>query len=92
VFLDDYVVELDLFPAEDGSTSNRAPEPLLPNYGVGGVEPYNLDISMMVVLNSKERTLREFIKLGEEAGLQFVKFWPLSDRALVEYRLPQASQ
>ena len=92
VFSDEYVLQLEYFPAEDGSTFDRAPEPLLPNYGVGGIEPYNLDLNMMVVLNSKERTLREFIKLGEEAGLQFVRFWPLSDRGLVEYRLAQINQ
>jgi hypothetical protein len=92
VFLDEYVLQLEHFPAEDGSTFDRAPEPLLPNYGVGGIEPYNLDINMMVALNSKERTLGEFVKLGEDAGLQFVKYWPLSDRGLVEYRLAQISQ
>lgn len=42
----------------------QAPEPLLANFGMGRARLYNQDINMMNVLNSKERTLDEFVKLG----------------------------
>ena len=44
---------------------------------------------MMSMLNSEERRLSEFIKLGEAAGLEFVKLWDLGELGLVEYRLPK---
>jgi hypothetical protein len=43
---------------------------------------------MMVMLNSQERYLEEFIKLGEEAGLRFETLWDLGEMAVVEFRLP----
>lgn len=46
------------------SSKHQAPEPLLPNFGYGRVRPYNLDLDMMVALNSRERTLEEFVELG----------------------------
>ena len=42
---------------------------------------------MMLMHNGKERTLEEFIKIGEEAGLCFVKLWNMSDLDLLEFRL-----
>ena len=42
---------------------------------------------MMLVFNSKERTLEEFIKMGVEAGLSFVKIWNTSDLGLLEFQL-----
>ena len=71
----------------DGSTFEQAPEPLLPNYGVGRIRQYRLDLVMMLMWNSKERTLEEFIKIGEEAGLSFVKLWNTGDLGLLEFRL-----
>lgn len=41
----------------------------------------------MGTLNSKQRTLKEFQELGERAGLQFVKLWPVGEMGLVEFRL-----
>ena len=45
---------------------------------------------MMAMLNSQERRLPDFTKLGEAAGLEFVKLWDLGETGLVEYRLPKA--
>jgi len=70
--------------------SKQAPEPLLPNYGVGKVRQYNLDLDMMVMLNSQERYLEEFIKLGEEAGLRFEKLWDVGEMGVIEFRLAEA--
>ena len=41
-------------------------QPLLPNYGVGRLRRYNIDINMMTILNSEERRLEEFIRLCDE--------------------------
>lgn len=63
----------------------QAPSPLLPNYGEGGIRQYVVDIDMLAVLNSQERPLEDFIRLGNTAGLQFVKVWQGGDMALVEF-------
>ncbi|KAI5861287.1 putative O-methyltransferase [Durotheca rogersii] len=52
-----------------------APKPLLANYGVHGHHGFSLDISMMSLMNGKERTAAEFRELFEQAGLQLVKVW-----------------
>jgi hypothetical protein len=44
-----------------------------------------MDINMMTLLNSKERTLEDFIALGESVGLQFVKLWETGEMGLVEF-------
>jgi hypothetical protein len=72
---------------DDKSSFKQAPEPLLPNYGVGRIRQYALDLDMMVMANSQERRLEEFIKLGEEAGLKFVKLWYVGEMCAVELRL-----
>ena len=41
----------------------------------------------MLLLNGKERTLEEFIKIGEAAGLSYVKLWNASGLGLLEFRL-----
>ncbi|KAE9404120.1 hypothetical protein BT96DRAFT_989613 [Gymnopus androsaceus JB14] len=40
-----------------------APEPLLPDYGLGRVGKYELDITMLNILNSLSRTLSELVEL-----------------------------
>ncbi|KAI1140497.1 putative O-methyltransferase [Hypoxylon sp. FL0543] len=52
-----------------------APKPLLANYGVHGHHGFSLDISMMCLMNGKERTPSEFRRLFERAGLKMVKLW-----------------
>lgn len=74
--------------ADESSEFKQAPEPLLPNYGVGRIRQYNLDLDMMVMLNSQERYLEEFIQLGKEAGLRFEKFWDLpGEMGVIELRI-----
>ena len=74
--------------ADGSSAFKQAPEPMLPNYGVGKIRQYNLDLDMMVMLNSQERRLEEFVKLGEEAGLRFEKLWDnIGEMGAVEFRL-----
>jgi len=71
----------------DDSAVDQAPEPLLANYGVGNSRLYNLDINMMAMLNSKERTLAEYINLGDQAGLKVVKLWDCGEMGIVELEL-----
>ncbi|KAK0437395.1 S-adenosyl-L-methionine-dependent methyltransferase [Armillaria borealis] len=64
-----------------------APEPLLPNYGAGRMTQYNIDLDMMCMYNSQERSLDHFIRLGKEAGLQFVRVWDAREASIVEFCL-----
>ena len=88
--LEEYILQPANRVPEEKSPIKQAPEPLLPNYGGGRIGQYNLDLHMMAMLNSEERRLPQFIKLGEAAGLKFVKLWDLGEMGLVEYRLHQA--
>ena len=45
---------------------------------------------MMARMNGEERRLPEFIRLGEAAGLKFVKLWDFGEMGLIEYKLPKA--
>ncbi|KAJ7151185.1 S-adenosyl-L-methionine-dependent methyltransferase [Mycena filopes] len=64
----------------------RAPAPLLSNYGEGRIRQYYLDVSLMVLVNSQERTLDEYVELGEKAGLEFMKVWEFGEMGGVELR------
>jgi hypothetical protein len=65
-----------------------APKPLLANYGQAMAYAHMIDLSMMMMINGKERTLAEFRYIIEAAGLELVKIWecrgPLS---IIECRL-----
>ncbi|KAJ7634568.1 S-adenosyl-L-methionine-dependent methyltransferase [Roridomyces roridus] len=71
---------------QDGNSDRIAPEPLLPNYGMGRVRLYAQDINMMVVVNGQERTLAEFIQMGDNSGFEFVKLWELGESGLLEFK------
>ncbi|KAF9263801.1 S-adenosyl-L-methionine-dependent methyltransferase [Marasmius fiardii PR-910] len=71
----------------ESNEAKEAREPLLPNFGSGNVRTHNLNICLLSVCNSFERTSGEFSYLGQRAGLKLVKIWPLSDTCLIEYRL-----
>jgi len=45
---------------------------------------------MLCILNSEERRLDSFIKLGDASGLKFEKLWDFGEMGLVEYRLRPA--
>ncbi|KAI3603712.1 hypothetical protein WG66_006691 [Moniliophthora roreri] len=65
----------------------RAPEPLLPNYGTGNIRHYNQDVNMLAMFNSRERTCEEYATLGEEAGLCLIKVWDLAETYMLEFKL-----
>ncbi|KAG9218403.1 hypothetical protein CCMSSC00406_0007996 [Pleurotus cornucopiae] len=67
------------------ASNTQAPKPLLPNYGVANKRLYQQDMNMMISFNSKERTLDEFIKLGEASGFRFEKLWDGGEAGIVEF-------
>ncbi|PPR07611.1 hypothetical protein CVT24_004164 [Panaeolus cyanescens] len=73
VLVQEYILQGTNRVSPEEAKSEQAPEPLLPNYGSGRIRQYYLDIDMMTMLNSEERHLSAFIKLGEAAGLRFEK-------------------
>ncbi|KIJ34900.1 hypothetical protein M422DRAFT_782646 [Sphaerobolus stellatus SS14] len=73
--------------SEGAETVNQAPEPLLPNYGMGRVRLYKQDINMMLLCNGKERTLQEFIEIAEQTGFKFEKLWDSGEAGLIEFTI-----
>ena len=64
---------------------SQVPEPLLANYGMARIRLYQQDINMMNLLNSKERTLQEFIDLARQGGFKFEHFWDSGEAGLIEF-------
>ncbi|XP_006460606.1 hypothetical protein AGABI2DRAFT_117546 [Agaricus bisporus var. bisporus H97] len=85
IFIHEFIVRPGHRIPEGEAKFRQAPEPLLPNYGEARIRQYTMDINMITLLNSKERTLEDFIALGESAGLQFVKLWETGEMGLVEF-------
>ncbi|KAG5352358.1 hypothetical protein C0989_002679 [Termitomyces sp. Mn162] len=83
---DEYVLQHANHTDTSSSTFTNAPEPMLPNYGIGRIRQYNCDIAMMVIHNGKERTLDNFIDIASKADLQFVKLWCVGEMSMVELR------
>ncbi|KAH0581656.1 hypothetical protein H2248_011352 [Termitomyces sp. 'cryptogamus'] len=83
---DEYVLQHANHTDASSSTFTNAPEPMLPNYGIGRIRQYNCDIAMMVIHNGKERTLDNFIDIASKADLQFVKLWCVGEMSMVELR------
>ncbi|KAJ6501494.1 S-adenosyl-L-methionine-dependent methyltransferase [Mycena vitilis] len=63
----------------------KAPQPLLPNFGMGRIRQYSQDINMMATMNSQERTLVQFIEMGAASGFEFVKLWDQGEAGLMEF-------
>ncbi|KAI4523605.1 S-adenosyl-L-methionine-dependent methyltransferase [Schizophyllum commune Loenen D] len=63
----------------------QAPEPLLPSYGAANTRPFRQDINMLIQVNGKERTLDEFVELGEKTGWKFVEWMEAGEEGLLEF-------
>jgi len=85
ILIFDYVLQ----SVARGATSafDVAPAPLLPNYGQGKARMYTQSLNMLCICNAKERTLDEFVELGKQAGLKFVKLWNAGEESMVEFAL-----
>lgn len=46
---------------------------------------------MMLMTNSSEHRLQEYIAMGERANVKFFKLWDLGETSIVEFRLPEAT-
>ncbi|KAG2062721.1 hypothetical protein BDR04DRAFT_840534 [Suillus decipiens] len=68
---------------------NKAPEPMLLNFGAGNKTAYQEDLTMWLVFNSKERTLNELKTIGTGAGLIVTKVYDLAGTMAVEFRIAQ---
>ncbi|KAG1883859.1 S-adenosyl-L-methionine-dependent methyltransferase [Suillus subluteus] len=66
---------------------SAAPEPMLPNFGAGAHIPYQMDMTMWLAHNSKERTLDEVKILGASVGLVFIQVYDLVDTMVMEFRI-----
>ncbi|KAG1810662.1 O-methyltransferase-domain-containing protein [Suillus subaureus] len=66
-----------------------APEPMLPNFGAGIHRSYQMDMTMWLVLNSKERTLDELKILGASVGLVLTQVYDLVETMVMEFRIAQ---
>lgn len=86
--VDEYIIE-SVCRLPD-SVIPQAPEPLLANYGLGNIRPYNQDINMLSCFNAGERDLAQFIELGKKSGLMFVDVWDLLEGEIVEFRYPSS--
>ncbi|KAG1839989.1 S-adenosyl-L-methionine-dependent methyltransferase, partial [Suillus subalutaceus] len=64
-----------------------APEPMLPNFGAGTHRSYQMDMTMWLVLNSKERTLDELKILGASVGLVLSQVYDLVETMVMEFRI-----
>ncbi|KAF8840153.1 S-adenosyl-L-methionine-dependent methyltransferase, partial [Paxillus ammoniavirescens] len=62
-----------------------APEPMLPNFGVGSMHMYQQDLAMFILFNAKERTLQDSLELSTAAGLKLEKIWDLGATCVLEF-------
>ncbi|KAF9014286.1 S-adenosyl-L-methionine-dependent methyltransferase [Cyathus striatus] len=82
---DEFVLQHAVRDISGTTTIDQAPEPLLANYGMGRVRLYEQDLNMMILMNSKERTLQEFINLANQTGFKFEHLWDSGEAGLIEF-------
>ncbi|TCD60509.1 hypothetical protein EIP91_009955 [Steccherinum ochraceum] len=94
IILQEYVMPHLSPSSEDSEEAHfiaQAPAPLLPSFGEGRLLQHYLDIAVMILTNSRERTLSEFKQLGNAVGLEIAEVWDCGELSALEYRLPQGS-
>ncbi|KAF5350161.1 hypothetical protein D9756_009106 [Leucocoprinus leucothites] len=87
ILINEFIIQSPVRVPAGEIKSSQAPDPLLPNFGVGRIRLHYLDISMLTLLNSEERTLEDYVQLVEGSGLHLVKVWDLGESALLELAL-----
>jgi len=89
VLIHDYVLrELSRKQAEAEASTlgvSTAPEPMLPNFGVGNMRMYQQDLTMLILHNAKERTLKNSLELSTAAGLKLEKVWDFAEACVLEF-------
>lgn len=61
--------------SSNSSTKDDAPAPLLPNYGRAASHAHAMDLTMMMMVDGRERTPGEFEVLVRGAGLEVLRIW-----------------
>ncbi|KAH7903185.1 S-adenosyl-L-methionine-dependent methyltransferase [Hygrophoropsis aurantiaca] len=86
LLIQDYVVQSSA-SLSNGNViaTDKAPYPMLPNFGAGNARLYQGDLTMFFVHNARERTLNEFIEIGNSTGFQLQKVWDLAESCVMEY-------
>ncbi|KAH9484888.1 4-O-methyltransferase 1 [Psilocybe cubensis] len=56
-----------------GAVPKEAPEPLLANYGVANELTYTADVTMLILTNAQERTVKDMKELLHSTGWQMTK-------------------
>ncbi|KAN0078240.1 O-methyltransferase domain containing protein [Tylopilus felleus] len=89
ILIHDHVL-LELSRKQDGTEAGSlstvvAPQPLLPNFGVGSISAYQWDMTMWAICNAKERMLPDVLNLTGAAGLKLEKIWDLVETCVLEF-------
>ncbi|KAI5119659.1 hypothetical protein M0805_007750 [Coniferiporia weirii] len=88
LLIHDIVLDHPVKDADDASLNdNIAPEPLLPNYGSSRFQEYAGDLNMMILMDAKERSLKEMVTLATRAGLTFDRIHRSVNTSIVEFKL-----
>ncbi|KAH7922748.1 S-adenosyl-L-methionine-dependent methyltransferase [Leucogyrophana mollusca] len=88
LLIQDYVVQSSArIQGSSAVSTDKAPEPMLPNFGAGNTRLYQGDLTMFFVHNARERTLIEFAELGNICGFRLEKVWDLAESCVMEYSL-----
>ncbi|KAF8992613.1 S-adenosyl-L-methionine-dependent methyltransferase [Cyathus striatus] len=87
LLIHEFVLQHAVREPSDKLALDQAPEPLLANYGIGRARMYQQDINMMSLMNSKERTLQEFLDLANQTGFKFEHLWDSGEAGLLEFTL-----
>lgn len=86
LLIHDYVLQTAV-RGDHVANFEQAPEPLLPNYGIGAIRMYNQDLNMLAHFNSKQRTFHEITSLASQCGLKFVNLWKAGEDHITEFSL-----
>jgi len=70
----------------EGRATQSAPYPLIESYGAGNLFEFQMDLTMLMAFNAKERSVAETVELGEKAGLKFETFWDCCDYGILVFR------
>ncbi|KAF5312467.1 hypothetical protein D9619_003730 [Psilocybe cf. subviscida] len=67
-----------------GAIPKEAPNPLLANYGIANEMMYNMDLIMLTVCNSQERTVEHVVELLRKSGWRLTKIVRDSSNSLLQ--------
>lgn len=71
----DTIVSTTVHGGSSSSTKDDIPAPLLPNYGRAASHAHAMDLTMMMMVDGRERTPGEFEVLARGAGLEVLRIW-----------------